>query len=147
MEEIPARAQLWVQLLVSAGFVVLMVIVHGLGLLGISRFLAIDPDRLERRKLSFGALGLVASTGLLLFVLHIVEIAIFAFFFLWVDTHINTLDDAIYYSASAYATLGTTDATIPAQWRLIGAFEALIGFVLIGWSTAFVARMMSRLRD
>ena len=147
MEEIPARADLWVQLIVSAGFVVLMVSVHGLGLLGISRLLPINPERLERRRLTLLSLGLIAAIGLLLFVLHIVEIGIFAFFFMWADPHINTLDDALYYSASAYATLGTTDATIPAQWRLIGAFEALIGFVLIGWSTAFVARIMSRLRD
>jgi hypothetical protein len=138
---------LGIQFAVAAGFVLLMVIVHGLGLLGISRMLRLKEDRLERHKMDFRALLLVGATGVLLFLLHILEIVMFAVFYLSVDTNIPDFASALYYSASAYATLGTTDARIPSQWELIGALEALIGFVLIGWSTAFVARVMSKLQD
>ena len=140
-----ATIALGVQLAVSAGFVLLMVIIHGLGLLAIGRVLRLKPERLEKREMDFGGLILIGATGVLLFVLHIVEIVVFALFYLEVNTGIDDFADALYYSASAYATLGTTQDYIPQQWELIGALEALIGFVLIGWSTAFVARTMSRL--
>ena len=137
MDSTPVPIHLWVQLAVSAGFVLLMVIVHGLRL---------NAERLEKREMDLGGLLTVATTALFLFLLHILEIVVFALFYLAVESHIRTLADAIYYSASAYATLGTADANPAEQWRLIGAFEALIGFVLIGWSTAFVARTMAKLQ-
>ena len=58
---------------------------------------------------------------------------------------IETLDEALYYSAAAYATLGRTGEFFPEAWRLIGAFEALIGFLMIGWSTAFITSKATRL--
>ena len=141
-----ATIALGVQIAVSAGFVLLMVIIHGLGLLGISRLLKLNADRLEKHKMDFSALLLVGATGVLLFLLHILEIVVFAVFYLSVDANIPNLSKSLYYSASAYATLGTTSAFVAPQWQLIGALEALIGFVLIGWSTAFVARIMTKLQ-
>jgi hypothetical protein len=41
---------------------------------------------------------------------------------------IGSLEAALNCSASAYATLGRTADYFPADWRLVGAFEALIGF-------------------
>ena len=70
---------------------------------------------------------------------------IFAMFYLAIGT-VPQLEDALYYSASAYATLGLT-ADFPEQWHLIGALEGIVGFVLIGWSTAFMATTMSRLSE
>lgn len=140
-----ATIALGVQIAVSAGFVLLMVIIHGLGLLAIGKVLRLKPERLERREMDFGSLLIIGATGVLLFVLHILEIVVFAVFYLEVAPTTLDFGEALYYSASAYATLGTTTAHIPEEWELIGALEALIGFVLIGWSTAFVARTMSRL--
>ena len=57
----------------------------------------------------------------------------------------QTVEEALYYSASAYATLGRGAEFFPADWRLIGALEALIGFLLIGWSTAFIVSKVNRL--
>ena len=141
-----ATIALGVQIAVAAGFVLLMVIIHGLGLLGISRVLKLNTDRLEKREMDFKGLLLVGATGVLLFLLHILEIVVFAIFYLNVDANIPDLSHSLYYSASAYATLGTTSDFVAPQWQLIGALEALIGFVLIGWSTAFVARIMTKLQ-
>ena len=133
------------QVAVSGAFVLLMVTIHGLGLLGISRLLKLNADQLKKRDLDFAAVLLVGTTGVLLFILHIMEIVVFAIFYIVVDRKVSDFADALYYSAAAYATLGTTRGFIPTDWQLVGALEALIGFVLIGWSTAFVARTMSRL--
>lgn len=138
--------QLGVQLAVSAALVLGMTIIHSLGLMGASKLLPIEEERLERRTLDLRAVLLLGTLGLILFALHIAEIWLFAAFYLGVGA-MQTLEEALYYSASAYATLGRTAEYFPDKWRLIGAVEALIGFVLISWSTAFMATTMNKLRD
>jgi hypothetical protein len=88
----------------------------------------------------------MGTYGLLLFVLHFIEILIFAVFFRYVGA-LRSMEEAIYYSASCYATLGTAASNFAEEWRLVGALESLIGFVLIGWSTAFMVRTLRKIID
>ena len=134
------------QLGVTAGFVLLMTVMHSVGLLGISKMLRLDSDRLRRHEMDFGAIMLLAGVGLCIVFLHIIEIVVFGIFYLAVQG-VGTIEEALFYSASAYATLGWTAEYFPPQWRLIGALEALIGFVLIGWSTAFMVSTMNKLSE
>ncbi len=54
----------------------------------------------------------------------------------------------MFFSASAYATLGQPEIGFPERWRLVGAMEGLVGFLMIGWSTGvFVNDMNKLLRD
>ena len=140
-----ATPQIVLQLAVSAGLVLLMTIIHGLGLLAIARFLHLKKDRLEKRDLDASALILMGAVGMSVFGLHTLEIWVFAAFYLATGA-ISSVEEALYYSASAYATLGRPAEYFPQEWRLIGALEALIGFILIGWSTAFMVTTMNRLR-
>ena len=137
--------QLSTQIGLSAVMVVAMTVIHSLGLVGIGKLLHLSKDRLEDHDFNWRALLLLGWTGLLIFALHVIEIWIFAALYLLLDT-MQTLEEALYYSASAYATLGRTAEYFPRDWRLLGAVEALIGFVLISWSAAYVATTMSRLR-
>ena len=139
-------AALGLQLAVIAGFVLLMVLIHSAGLVGISRVLRLQDENAIPNEFGLRALFLMGSYGLLLMVLHFTEIFIFATFYLQVGS-IHSLEEALYYSASCYATLGTTSAHFPTQWRLVGAMEALVGFVLIGWSTAFMVRTLRKIID
>ena len=144
MESPEQAISLGLQLGVTACFVLLMTIIHALGLVGVSRLLRLEEDRLRKHKFDSGAVMILAALGLYLFALHIIEIFIFALFYLQVDA-VESLEEALEYSASAYATLGTTSEYVPADWRLIASMEALIGFILIGWSTAFMVNTMSKL--
>ena len=83
-------------------------------------------------------------TRRLLFMLHAAEIALFAYFYLAAGA-IDTLEQALYFSASSYSTLGHPDIPFPDQWRLVGAIEGLAGFLLIGWSTAVFVTDMNKL--
>ena len=130
----------------AALLVLLMTVVHALGLVGISKVLDLREDRLEQLHFDFRGVALMCGMALLLFALHILEIWMFAAFYMLVDA-IGSLEDALYYSASAYATLGWTADYFPEEWRLIGALEALIGFLLIGWSTAFIVNRFNKLRE
>lgn len=137
--------EIGIQLAVSAGLVLLMTVIHGLGLFGIAKILRLNKERLVEHDLDFKALLLMGSVGMSIFALHIFEIWVFAVFYMVVDA-LDSLEDALFYSASAYATLGRPTDFFPEEWRLIGALEALVGFVLIGWSTAFIVTTMDRLR-
>jgi hypothetical protein len=146
MAEGEQSTTLILQLGAAGGMVVIMTLVHGLGLVGISKLLDLRGDRLEEKAFDPGAVVLMCGMALLLFALHILEIGIFAGFYLLVDA-LPELEEALYYSASAYATLGRTADYFPQEWRLIGAIEALIGFLLIGWSTAFIVSKVGKLRS
>ena len=138
-------ADLGLQLAVGAAFVVLMVMIHSAGLVGVTRGLKLHQDRSIPNEWGLRAAALLGTYGVLLFALHFFEIFLFAAFFRWVGS-LTTMEEALYYSASCYATLGAT-VRFSEEWRLVGALEALIGFVLIGWSTAFMVRTLRRIID
>ena len=137
---------LGLQLAVVTCFVLLMVIMHGAGLVGISRVLRLHEERNIPNEFGMRASFLMGSYGLMLFALHFLEILVFAAFYKTVGA-ISSMELALYYSASCYATLGAAAAAFPEEWRLVGALEALIGFILIGWSTAFMVRTLRRIID
>jgi hypothetical protein len=141
-----AVEDLGLQLAVSATFVLLMVMVHSAGLVGISRALHLHDERSIPNEFGLRAAFLMGTYGLLLFALHFLEILLFALFFRWVDA-MRSMEEALYYSASCYATLGAAAAHFSEEWRLVGALESLIGFVLIGWSTAFMVRTLRKIID
>ena len=139
-------ADLGLQLAIVAGFVLLMVLIHSAGLVGISRALHLHDEREIPNEFGVRASMLMGTYGLLLMTLHFLEIFIFAGFYRLVGA-MGSMEEALYYSASCYATLGASAATFPSEWRLVGALEALIGFVLIGWSTAFMVRTLRNIID
>lgn len=139
-------ADLGLQLAVVAGFVLLMVLIHSAGLVGISRALHLHDERQIPSEFGLRASMLMGTYGLLLMTLHFLEIFIFGAFY-WAVGAMHSLEEALYYSASCYATLGDAAANFPNEWRLVGALEALIGFVLIGWSTAFMVRTLRKIID
>jgi hypothetical protein len=81
--------------------------------------------------------------ALFLFAIHLVEIAIFAAFYMAVGA-IGTVEDALFSSAAAYTTLGIAE-NAAGEWRLVAAFEGLAGFLMIGWSVAVFITEMDRL--
>lgn len=132
------------QLVAGSFLVVLMIIVHGLGIVGVTRLLRLEDEALKAHRLNGRAFGLLTSMALAMFTIHAIEIWIYATFYLAVGA-IDELETALYFSASAYATLGHPDVGFPVRWRLVGAFEGLVGFLLIGWSIAVFVTDMNKL--
>ena len=135
-----------VQLGASMVLVVICTIIHGVGLIFATRFLDLRDDRMKERDFGFSALPLMCGMALCLFLLHMAEITVFAFFYLLVGA-MESLEEALHFSASTYATLGRAAEYFPDDWALMGSIEALIGFLLIGWSTAFIVRNVNRMRE
>ncbi len=119
--------------------------VHFVGLAVLLRVM----NALERQSLSRAAARSVQLFALLgvvlaLFVLHWIEITLYAGAFLGVGAF-ERWEEALYYSASSFTTVGFGDVVLDPQWRLFGALESANGLILIGWSTAFLISVTNRL--
>ena len=138
---------LGVQLLAALALLIVMVLIHGAGIVGATKVFRLEDRSLRAHRVDFKAFALLSTMALWLFALHLLEILGFAIFYLWVGA-IDGVEPALYFSTSAYSTLGQSDLDFPADWRLLGAIEGLVGFLLIGWSTAvFFADMNKLLRE
>jgi voltage-gated potassium channel len=60
----------------------------------------------------------------------------------------SSWESALYFSASSYATVGYGDVVPPANWRMLGPLESIIGVLMCGISIsvlfATVTRLVSR---
>ena len=137
---------LWLQLIAATLLIVLVTLIHGTGVVITTKLFKHEERHLKGRRLAFREFRLMVPMALCLFGLHIVEIYVFAAFF-FAFAQVGTFADALYASAAAYTTLGVAEGAL-GDLKLIGAFEALTGFLLIGWSAAvFVTDMEKILRN
>jgi Ion channel len=139
--------QLALQFGAASLMVLLCVAVHGLGLFNLSRALRSETalERLEHIKpLSHRGTLFTLGAVIAMLALHGVEIWLFALAYLALGA-IPDLEAALYYSTISYSTVGYNDSHIVHEWRLLGAFESVLGIFLLGWSTAFFFRMIGRI--
>ncbi|MCB1592386.1 MAG: two pore domain potassium channel family protein [Alphaproteobacteria bacterium] len=132
------------QLVIGAFMIGLTVLIHAVSLDRLKRVL----DRLEnffrlRMRHSWKVPMLVIAV-LGAFCSHIVQIWLWAFFYLSVDA-LNTIEEALYFSTATFTTVGYGDVVLSQEWRLVSSFQAANGFMLFGWSTAFIFEIMSQL--
>lgn len=139
--------QLLLQFAVSSVMVVLCVAIHGLGLFGLNRAMRTETsiERLKRiDPLSPRGTAFTLGVVIAMLALHGIEIWLFAFAYIALGA-IPQLEPALYFSTISYSTVGYNDLHIAPDWRLLGAFESVLGIFLLGWSTAFFFRMIGRI--
>lgn len=135
------------QLAISTVMVLLTVLIHGLGLLVLTRVL-----RLEQRAESYAHLSPVSTRGIVftfaivlgLFVIHGIEIWAYAFVYLLLGA-LPDLETAVYFSTITYGTIGYDDEGMHKGWQLVSAIEGINGVLLLGWSTAFFVSLIARM--
>src|SRR6516164_3500423 len=81
--------------------------------------------------------GTVAGVALLVVLLHGTEAAIWAGAFRWLGG-LPDMRSAALYSLNALTSYGHTDLTLERKWQMLGAMEALNGWILFGLSAAFL---------
>lgn len=135
---------MFTQLACAAGLTIMTALIHGTGVVGIAHMLGLDRQRPKVGRLHPRNAAILSGVALLLFSLHVIEIGLFSLFYLAVGA-LPTVEEALFFSASAYSTLAQPESQFPIQWRLVGALEGLIGFLMIGWSTAFFVTDMNKL--
>ncbi len=136
-----------IQLAVSTAMVIFTVIIHGGGLAILGRMLR-GEVQMERSHhipgISPRTMAFTLALVLALFVLHGVEIWLYAFLYEAIGA-VDNLETAVYFSTISYAGIGFDDRYIKPAWRLVAAIEGINGLLLLGWSTAFFVTIVSRL--
>ena len=123
--------------------VVLSIAIHGAGLLTLSALLRREIRRYERRLDRRTTMQIMVATVFGLFLTHVVEI------WLWAVTYLAmgaspSLEHALIFSTLSFSTLGAEEISLPPQWALLGSIEGVAGFLLIGWSTAYLIPAWTR---
>ena len=81
--------------------------------------------------------GSVAAVALLVVLLHGTEATIWAYAYRSLGG-LPDIRSAALYSLNALTSYGHTDLTLERKWQMMGALEALNGWILFGLSAAFL---------
>lgn len=132
-----------VELVLGTAILTATVIIHTIGLIALTAVMRniIDWFRLHRH--GFGKSVAMVVTVLGLFGLHGIEIWTWALAYFWVGA-LSDLPTALYFSTATFSTLGYGDIILGDEWRLFGSLEGINGFLLIGWSTAYLIAAATR---
>jgi Ion channel len=133
-------------LAVSAALVVATVTIHMIGLAVLMRFMQARSIRLRPHISVFRQSLFIIMIVLGLVAIHAVEIWLYTVVYIGLGEFVS-VEEALYFSITTFTTVGFGDVLQSGQWRLVGAVESFNGFLLIGWSTAFLVSVISRLRS
>ena len=129
------------QLLLGMLLIMATVLIHGMSLDYLIRFLNKIWPTFKRTFPRYGKPFILSITVLGIFLAHVLEIWMWAMVFLWTG-EVQNLESALYFSTVTFTTVGYGDMTLTEQWRLLGSVESANGMLLFGWSTAFIFEIM-----
>jgi hypothetical protein len=119
------------------------VIIHTVGLIVLSRAMNNIVGWLRLHRHASGQATAMVAAVLGLFLIHTVEVWIWAIAYLALGS-LQSLPDALYFSTVTFSTIGYGDVTLDPDWRLFASLEGMDGFLLIGWSTAYLVAASTR---
>ena len=132
------------QLLIGAILICITVAIHAIFLDVLFRWMwdVRNSARLlfKRHWKVFLLMAIVLGT----FLAHIFQIWAWALLYIYVGA-LPDLEEALYFSTSTFTTVGFGDVILDKDWRLVSSFQSANGFILFGWSTAFIFEVMSKL--
>jgi len=94
-------------------------------------------------------IGVIRSGGLmvrftsLIFVLHLLQILLWAGFYRW--NCFPSWEAAFYFSVASYSTVGAEELVLPGIWRTLGPLESVTGVLMCGLSAALLFAIVIRL--
>lgn len=133
------------ELLVATAMVALTVVIHGWGLALLARVTRAEDNARNLDWVSPRGVGFTVGLVLGLFVLHGLEIWLYAVLYNALGA-IENFRTAVYFSTATYSALGYDDKALAPEWRLLGGIEGINGVLLLGWTTAFFVTLMSAMR-
>ena len=134
--QIPDDLKPWAALGLGAIILVCLVLFHGSGVHAVLVFHKRNERRLWSGRPHHSEATLLFGTSVfLLLSLHIIGVLIWAF----VLAHLGLIlkaDDAIYFCANAYTTLGYGMVDLDPQWRNISPIIGISGLFTFAWTTS-----------
>ena len=133
---------LTLEFLIACILMVIVTTIHGTGISLVDRLFRSDLREISNWRLARREFTVMVPMALCLLVLHTIEVFVFALFYLGTGD-VSTMYEAVYHSALAYTTMGVIEGEFT-HWRVISTFEGLVGFLMIGWSSAVFVTDMER---
>ena len=124
-------------------FIAITVLLHTLGLVTLTRTMNRVVHWFRLHQHEFGKSVAMVTTVLGLFLLHSVEIWAWAVLF-FASNAVVPFQNALYYSTATFSTVGSGDIIVDPRWRLLTSLEGINGFILIGWSIAYLVSASTR---
>lgn len=128
----------------AAGTAVILmtIVIHTAGLIGITHAMGwlVGHFRMHGRRSRVVA---IVTLVLGLFAVLTIEVWLWAMCYLAVGAF-GDLETGLYFSTVTFSTLGFGDVLPPDERRLFSALEAINGFLVIGWSTAYLVAASTR---
>ena len=134
------------EILWGGGLLAVTIILHGLGMvmtLRVSRRLKQRFERLSGRSFAFGVAVLVVAAWMII-VINVVEIAIWAAFYVWQGA-LDNPHAAFYYALVNYTTLDS--GYLPQRWRLLEGILAMAGLLTLAWSTGLLLMLAQEFQE
>lgn len=119
------------------------VLVHTVALLLLARSTPWAARHLGLHRHDVGRSLVMMVSVLGIFAAHTVEVWIWATAYLFLHVT-KDFADALDLSTAMFSTIGYGEIAIDPHWRLATAFEGINGFILIGWSTAYLIGVSTR---
>ena len=121
----------------------LTVLIHTFGLIAVTHAMThlVALFRMHGRRSRILAM---ISVVMGLFVVMTIEV------WLWAGLYrvlgiLPDFDTALYFSTTTFSTIGYGDVVPAHDWRILAALEGVNGFLLIGWSTAYLVAAGTRI--
>ena len=129
----------------SLGTVVIAatVLIHTTGLIALTRFTGQATNWLKLHHHTFGRVLAIEATVLGLFFIHTLEVWLWALVYLALGV-VAHIEEALYFSTVSFSTIGFGDVVLSPEWRMFSSLEGINGFLLIGWSTAYLVAASTR---
>jgi len=98
----------------------------------------------ERRFLRrYANTGVIITTVLFILGVQLINVMAWAMTFLAVGAF-DALEPAVYFALVSFTTAGFGDITLGPDWRLLSGLTTANGFLMFGWSTAYMVDLMRR---
>lgn len=134
------------QLLIGCFMIALTVVIHAFALDRLVTHLEkLGPLSFKHFKKNW-EIPLMVFTVIGVFLTHVFQIWLWAVLYIYLEPEaIKDFETALYFSTSSFTTVGFGDVYLDKEWRLLSSFEAANGFILFGWSTAFIFEIIRKL--
>ena len=129
--------------LIAASLLLGTIIVHGIAVIVLYGF-SVKPFAKAAGLSNAMRLGYTYVFVLGFVVAHFIEIMIWALAY-WLTGALENMEEAVYFSAVTFATIGYGDVTLTGHWRIASALEGVNGILLFGWTTAFLFKLSGML--
>ncbi len=137
------------QLIIGSILISITVVIHAVCLDFLIRWIEKSKNTARLILKTQWKMPLIVIAVLGVFLAHIIEIWVWAIFYLLINVpEITDFEEALYFSTSSFTTVGFGDLFLAKEnWRLVSSFQAANGFILFGWSTAFIFEIIKKLYE